>query len=290
MKKFLTLFILLLFNTTVYAKSPDKPTNLFYDPHDYISQEVENELSNWNKKSSNLEHNPQLAIIVEDKLDESIEEYSLRTAQNWEVGTDSNGNGVGVLLTIVIEQRQTKLQVSNDGLFYLSDSESNAILDDEQFKTFMRSEEYSKGVSHIIKLLTTKLEDSSMLINSSKSLKESTNLKGFVSKSTPFLFPTFVIFFCSTFAMLFIPKEKRTIEKQSIENYTRYKTASASRAAAVRNSKNLKSTDSKDYLAAHTILHHHHHNHHNSNSQTSSNDSFDSSSGFDGGGGDAGGW
>jgi len=86
----------------------------------------------------------QIAIVVIPSLDgEAIEEYSLSIARSWGIGTDTNDNGV--LLLVVKDDRQLRIEVGTGLEGALTDAQSNRIIRNDITPLF-REGKYYEGI------------------------------------------------------------------------------------------------------------------------------------------------
>ena len=147
MRKILVLisfFLLLFIPAKAFAEIniPQRPDNGIYDPQHYLSQEVEKKIAEHNKNAST-----QIGIYIVDTLeDHPIEDQANKIAREWKIGND--GENKGILVAIAIKDRKFRIETSNEVAVYLTDGESKTILNST--KDYMRKNDYSGGVLHII--------------------------------------------------------------------------------------------------------------------------------------------
>ena len=147
MRKILVLisfFLLLFIPAKAFAEIniPQRPGNGIYDPQHYLSQEVENKIAEHNKNAST-----QIGIYIVDTLEgHPIEDQANKIAREWKIGND--GENKGILIAIAIKDRKFRIETSNEVAVYLTDGESKTILNST--KDYMRKNDYSGGVIHII--------------------------------------------------------------------------------------------------------------------------------------------
>ena len=147
MRKILVLisfFLLLFIPAKAFAETniPQRPDNGIYDPQHYLSQEVENKIAEHNKNAST-----QIGIYIVDTLEgHPIEDQANKIAREWKIGND--GENKGILIAITIKDRKFRIETSNEVAVYLTDGESKTILNST--KDYMRKNDYSGGVIHII--------------------------------------------------------------------------------------------------------------------------------------------
>lgn len=147
MRKILVLisfFLLLFIPAKAFAETniPQRPDNGIYDPQHYLSQEVEKKIAEHNKNATT-----QIGIYIVDTLDgHPIEDQANKIAREWKIG--NGGENKGILITIAIKDRKFRIETSNEVAVYLTDGESKTILNST--KDYMRKNDYSGGVLHII--------------------------------------------------------------------------------------------------------------------------------------------
>lgn len=147
MRKILVLisfFLLLFIPAKAFAETniPQRPDNGIYDPQHYLSQEVEKKIAEHNKNATT-----QIGIYIVDTLDgHPIEDQANKIAREWKIGND--GENKGILVAIAIKDRKFRIETSNEVSVYLTDGESKTILNST--KDYMRKNDYSGGVIHII--------------------------------------------------------------------------------------------------------------------------------------------
>lgn len=101
--------------------------------------QLEKELRVYEDSSSN-----QIAILIVQSLEgEVIEEYSLKVAEKWKLGTKSKDNGV--LLLIAIDDHKMRIEVGHGLEGVLTDAQSNRIIRNEMAPNFRRGN-YDEGV------------------------------------------------------------------------------------------------------------------------------------------------
>jgi uncharacterized protein len=101
--------------------------------------QLEKDLKVYEDSTSN-----QIAILIVQSLDgEVIEEYSLKVAEKWKLGTKSKDNGV--LLLIAIDDHKMRIEVGHGLEGVLTDAQSNRIIRNEMAPNFRRGD-YDAGV------------------------------------------------------------------------------------------------------------------------------------------------
>jgi uncharacterized protein len=101
--------------------------------------QLEKDLKTYEDSTSN-----QIAILIVQSLDgEVIEEYSLKVAEKWKLGTKSKDNGA--LLLIAIDDHKMRIEVGHGLEGVLTDAQSNRIIRNEMAPNFRRGD-YDAGV------------------------------------------------------------------------------------------------------------------------------------------------
>ncbi|NOS94301.1 MAG: YgcG family protein [Cyclobacteriaceae bacterium] len=90
----------------------------------------------------------QIAILIVQSLDgEVLEDYSIKVAEKWKLGSKKNDNGV--LLLIAIEDHKMRIEVGEGLEGALTDAHSNRIIRNEMAPEFRRGD-YDAGVINAI--------------------------------------------------------------------------------------------------------------------------------------------
>ncbi len=122
---------------------PDAPQGRVSDYAGLLSREavarLEARLASHENQSSD-----QIAVAIFPSLDgESMEDFSIRLAEKWKIGTAGNDNGV--ILLIFVEDRSSRLEVGYGLEGRLTDAVSSRILRNELASHF-RDGDYDQGV------------------------------------------------------------------------------------------------------------------------------------------------
>jgi uncharacterized protein len=101
--------------------------------------QLEKELKTYEDSTSN-----QIAILIVQSLDgDVLEEYSLRVAEKWKLG--SKGKDNGVLLLVAVDDHKMRIEVGQGLEGVLTDAQSNRIIRNEMAPEFRRGD-YDAGV------------------------------------------------------------------------------------------------------------------------------------------------
>ncbi|MFZ6002092.1 MAG: TPM domain-containing protein, partial [Bacteroidota bacterium] len=114
-----------------------------HDDAHVLSQEtidqLENQLRIFEDSTSN-----QIAILIISSLDDEVlEEYSLKVAETWKLGTARNDNGV--LLLVAVDDHKMRIEVGLGLEGVLTDAQCNRIIRNEMAPAFRR-DDYDAGV------------------------------------------------------------------------------------------------------------------------------------------------
>ena len=167
--------LLLLTNLPAFAQKaiPELWGTRVHDEAHMLKQETIDQLEKRLKLYEDSTTN-QMGILVFQSLEgETIEEYSIRVAEKWKLGTKTNDNGV--LLLVAIDDHKMRIEVGQGLEGVLTDAQSNRIIRNEMAPNFRRGD-YDAGilaaVDSIIKAIggeysaddngTTDLEDMSL--------------------------------------------------------------------------------------------------------------------------------
>lgn len=151
MKKIIILLVVLL---CLCGFTPPNHTGYVTDASQKLTQ---SQLDSLNQKLKNYEektHN-QVAILLLNSLDgATIEDASFQTASAWKVGKSGVDNGL--LLTLAIKERKTRIEVGKGLEGELTDIESFEILNN--MRPNLRVENYFAALDGAINEITQKLE------------------------------------------------------------------------------------------------------------------------------------
>jgi uncharacterized protein len=104
-----------------------------------VVDQLELQLKQYEDSTSN-----QIAILIISSLDgDVLEDYSLRVAEKWQLGSKKNDNGV--LLLIVVNDHKMRIEVGQGLEGVLTDAHSNRIIRNEMAPNFRRGD-YDSGV------------------------------------------------------------------------------------------------------------------------------------------------
>jgi uncharacterized protein len=144
-KKSFFVLSLALFSTIVFAQKeiPELWGSHVHDEAHVLNQKtidlLEKELKAYEDSTSN-----QVAILIISSLEgETIEDYSIRVAEKWKLGTKAKDNGV--LLLIAADDHKMRIEVGQGLEGLLTDAQSNRIIRNEMAPAFRRSD-YDAGV------------------------------------------------------------------------------------------------------------------------------------------------
>lgn len=149
-----TLGFCLISFINLYAQSPKAIPQLWgtrvHDDAKILTQEtvdtLEKQLAAYEDSTSN-----QIAILTISSLDgEPIENYSLRVAEEWKLGTQDKDNGV--LLVIAVDDHKIRIEVGYGLEGVLTDAISGRIIRNELAPAF-RQNDYDEGVKNAIRAI-----------------------------------------------------------------------------------------------------------------------------------------
>ena len=133
-------------------KIADKPENsAVYDQAKVLSKETIKTIDKMNETSDNTNEKLKIGVyITKDLGDKDVEETSLEIARKWKIGDKDTNNGV--LLFLAINDKKSRLEVSDNLATRLTDIQSKAILDN--MKPKLRSKDYDGAVLDAVKSIT----------------------------------------------------------------------------------------------------------------------------------------
>lgn len=134
------------------TKIADKPENsAVYDQAKVLSKETIKTIDKLNEEADNTNEKLKIGVyIAKDLGDKDLEETSLEVARKWKIGDKDTNNGV--LLFLVINDKKSRLEVSDNLATRLTDIQSKAILDN--MKPKLRSKDYDGAVLDAVKSIT----------------------------------------------------------------------------------------------------------------------------------------
>lgn len=134
------------------TKIADKPENsAVYDQAKVLSKETIKKIDKINEEADNTDKKLKIGVyIMEDLNDKDLEDTTLEIARKWKIGDKGTDNGV--LLFLAINDKKSRLEVSDNLATRLTDIQSKAILDN--MKPKLRSKDYDGAVLDAIKSIT----------------------------------------------------------------------------------------------------------------------------------------
>lgn len=129
---------------TVLGDIPATPPQYgVYDPDNLLDVRVENRVRELNAKWANTKTQPQIAIVIVNKLEGTpIEQAANTIAKNWKVGYD--GTNGGILVLVDVQNHKIRTEVSDNINKLLSNSKIDRIND--AVKSNFRAERYTDGL------------------------------------------------------------------------------------------------------------------------------------------------
>lgn len=133
-------------------KIADKPENsAVYDQAKVLSKETIKTIDKLNEEADNTDKKLKIGVyIMEDLHDKDLEDTTLEIARKWKIGDKGTDNGV--LLFLAINDKKSRLEVSDNLATRLTDIQSKAILDN--MKPKLRSKDYDGAVLDAVKSIT----------------------------------------------------------------------------------------------------------------------------------------
>lgn len=134
------------------SKIADKPENsAVYDQAKVLSKETIKTIDKMNEEADNTDKKLKIGVyIMEDLNDKDLEDTTLEIARKWKIGDKGTDNGV--LLFLAINDKKSRLEVSDNLATRLTDIQSKAILDN--MKPKLRSKDYDGAVLDAVKSIT----------------------------------------------------------------------------------------------------------------------------------------
>lgn len=133
-------------------KIADKPENsAVYDQAKVLSKETIKTIDKINEEADNTDKKLKIGVYIMDDLNgKDVEDTSLEIARKWKIGDKDTNNGV--LLFLAINDKKSRLEVSDNLATRLTDIQSKAILDN--MKPKLRNKDYDGAVLDAVKSIT----------------------------------------------------------------------------------------------------------------------------------------
>lgn len=184
-KRFLNIFLAVFFACftivgTVHANSA--PVSGVLDTANILDTSVEDYVYSLNNQLKNTDKQIQVGVLTLQSLNgRSIEEVALQYAREWKIGfKDTN---YGVLYVVALQEKKTRLEVSDNLSTILTDGEANRYL--SIVKEYYKAKRYSEGTIALIKKLA---EDKFIPFSEGKPVKTNDDtIESIVASSIIFL-------------------------------------------------------------------------------------------------------
>jgi len=143
MKRIITILLFFFALPALAYYNPGQPSGFVNDYTNTLTTEqkqaLENKLVQFEKETSN-----EVAVaIIPNLQDETIENFAVKLFEDWRIGKQGNDNGVLVL--VVMEDRQMKIEVGYGLEGALTDAQSNWIIN-QAMKPAFRNNDYYGGL------------------------------------------------------------------------------------------------------------------------------------------------
>ena len=150
------------------------PTYGVYDPDNLLDVRVENRVRELNAKWKDTKAQPQIAIVIVNKLDDTpIEKAANTIAKNWKIGYE--GTNGGILVLVDVQNHKIRTEVSDNINKLLSTSTIDRI--NAAVKSNFKAERYTDG------LLDYLIELESAIASATKPVSDSNSSKSNASPS-----------------------------------------------------------------------------------------------------------
>ena len=200
----LCLAILYLFAPITYADNLSNNYKADHYVNDYANmltpeqrQNINTDLSSFDKKTSN-----QIVIATFNSLNgKSLEDFSIKLANKWKIGTKQNNNGV--LLLIIKNDRKMRIEVGRGLEGALTDGLSGDIIRNKILPEFKQQNYYlgiKKGVYSIEQATKGEYKPD-----------QYENLQNKLQNILPILFSIFIVIFIVTVSRSYFKKSRFTI-------------------------------------------------------------------------------
>lgn len=144
------------------------PTYGVYDPDNLLDVRVENRVRELNAKWKDTKTQPQIAVVIVNKLDGTpIEKAANTIAKNWKVGYEAT-NG-GILVLVDVQNHKIRTEVSDNINKLLSTSTIDRI--NAAVKSNFKAERYTDGLLDYLNELESAIASATKPASDSKSSK-----------------------------------------------------------------------------------------------------------------------
>ena len=143
-------------------KIADKPENsAVYDQAKVLSKETIKIIDKMNEEADNTDKKLKIGVyIMEDLNGKDLEDTTLEIARKWKIGEKDTNNGV--LLFLAINDKESRLEVSDNLATRLTDIQSKTILNN--MKPKLQNKDYDGAVLDAVKSITD--------VNNGKKIKQ----------------------------------------------------------------------------------------------------------------------
>ncbi len=163
-RNFLFALIAAVFAYSSFAAKVPALTGRVVDNADIISRKDTEEINSY---LENLENSTgaQVAVLTVESLDgDSIEDFSMKVAENWKLGQKDKDNGV--LITVALEERKIRIEVGYGLEGTLTDTKCGLIQRNVMIPEF-RNGDYSEGILKGVKNIAGLLSSDEELVSKS---------------------------------------------------------------------------------------------------------------------------
>ena len=122
-----------------------------YDQAHVLSSKTIHKIDDMNTESDKTDKKLKIGVYITDSLKgEDLEETTLKIARKWKIGDKDTNNGA--LLFISIDDKETRIETSDNLATRLTDAQSKQILDN--MKPDLRKKDYDKAVLTAVKSIS----------------------------------------------------------------------------------------------------------------------------------------
>lgn len=144
------------------------PTHGVYDPDNLLDIRVENRVRELNAKWKDTKAQPQIAVVIVNKLDGTpIEKAANTIAKNWKIGYE--GTNGGILVLVDVQNHTIRTEVSDNINKLLSTSTIDRI--NAAVKSNFKAERYTDGLLDYLNELESAIASATKPASDSKSSK-----------------------------------------------------------------------------------------------------------------------
>lgn len=150
----INIFLICMFLNVSAAEIPDATDEFYVNDFAYVlSYETKNMIMGSGQRMFEEKGIQIVVSTIEELGGESIEEYSMRMAREYEIGSEADN---GVLILLAVEDREVRIEVGYGLEGQLNDAKTGRFLDDYAIGYF-KNNDFDGGISNLYRALLIEL-------------------------------------------------------------------------------------------------------------------------------------